>query len=188
MHVRGRTSGGPAVSQGSGLGGGRPVKTPAVNRIVIAALSLVLFGPLVGCGKKIGDDCQTQFDCNDEDDTRTCDISQPGGYCTIDGCDERSCPDDSACLRFFPRYELLSKDCDYQMSQSGPSACSSHELCLAANKCAPRGTELRRCMRTCDDGGDCRDGYECRAVGGERDTTMALSGGGGVKFCAPRAP
>ena len=158
-----------------------------MKRVACALLSLALVVPLMACGKKIGDECQTQFDCNDEDDTRSCDISQPGGYCTIDGCDERSCPDEAVCLRFFPRYELLSRSCDPTIADGRPTGCESHEICLSAGRCAPRATELRRCMLSCGDNGDCRDDYECRTVGGAMDTTMVLrNGGGGAKFCAPR--
>jgi hypothetical protein len=130
-------------------------------------LALLLLLPLAACGKKIGDECRTQFDCNDEDDTRSCDISQPGGYCTIEGCDERSCPEESVCVRFFPRAELLPITCDPRAPDRGASACTHDELCLDAGRCAPRATEFRRCVKGCGSDGDCRDDYQCRTVGGD---------------------
>lgn len=62
------------------------------------------------CGHGIGDDCKTSTDC-DPNGTRSCDLSQPGGYCTIVGCNETSCPSDSTCIRYFPQ-QFLSKACD----------------------------------------------------------------------------
>jgi hypothetical protein len=149
-----------------------------------ARLALLVLLPLAACGKKIGDECKTAFDCNEEDDTRTCDISQPGGYCTIDGCDERSCPDDSVCVRFFPRLYLTTA-CD----PAAPTACATEELCVPdvnGNKCAPRASELRRCVRTCEEGGDCRDGYECRATGSLGSIALTPNPAAGARFCAPR--
>ena len=63
-----------------------------------------------GCARKIGDECTTAADCN-PNGTRSCDSSQPGGYCTIQGCDETSCPDEAACIRYFPA-QYLTKPCD----------------------------------------------------------------------------
>jgi hypothetical protein len=167
--------------------------TRKVKRILQVGSALALLVPLLACGKKIGDECQTNFDCNDEDDTRTCDISQPGGYCTIEGCDERSCPEESVCVRFFPRQEFLTRMCTAGSPDQGASECAAHELCLVAGLCAPRATELRRCVKTCDNSGDCRGGYECRSNGadlgdGRKDTSMPLTGNPAnpARFCAPR--
>src|SRR5688500_15276315 len=73
----------------------RSMPTPVIGSLLrLAPLVLVLVG-LIGCGRKIGDECKDLLDCNTEDNTRSCDLSQPGGYCTIDGCDESSCPDEA---------------------------------------------------------------------------------------------
>ena len=45
------------------------------------------------------------------------------------------------------------------------SACDPHEVCLESGWCAPRASELRRCLLRCKDSGDCRDEYECRPSG-----------------------
>lgn len=52
---------------------------------------------LVACGREIGDDCSTSTDCGSG---RICDLSQPGGYCTISPCREETCPEESICVRF----------------------------------------------------------------------------------------
>ena len=141
------------------------------------ALAIAGLVPLVACSAKIGDDCKTGIDCSQEAE-RTCDISQPGGYCTVEGCDERSCPDDSVCIRFFPRLFLTgmcmrSEDCTVE------------ELCLPQGRCAPRTSERRYCAATCDDGSDCRSGYECRMAGTEGSIPLVKNPDSRVRFCAP---
>jgi hypothetical protein len=173
LHVPGRNPdarhfSSPRLIQTAGQPAGHRLKRPPVKPIVRLVLTLpLLVFALAACGKKIGDECRTQFDCNDEDDTRSCDISQPGGYCTIEGCDERSCPEDSVCIRFFPRAELLPMTCNAVAPDRGASECTPDQLCLDAGRCAPRATEMRRCVKSCGDNGDCRSGYECRLVGGD---------------------
>ncbi len=130
--------------------------TSAVNRLFFA--SLLAIGALASaCGKEIGDDCQTNVDCA-EDNSRMCDLSQPGGYCTVDGCDEKSCPSESACVRFFPR-KFPTGSC---LNGQG---CSVDDICLPEGICVPRTSERRYCARKCSDNGDCRDEYECREAG-----------------------
>jgi hypothetical protein len=63
-----------------------------------------------GCGKQIGDNCQTASDCN-PNGGRICDLSQPGGYCTVLGCDETTCPSEATCIRYFPS-AFLTKPCN----------------------------------------------------------------------------
>jgi hypothetical protein len=140
--------------------------------IPAAALAALLLA--AGCTKKIGDDCKSSIDCS-QDTERTCDISQPGGYCTIEGCDERSCPSESACIRFFPRL-FLTKPCS--------AGCTPDELCVA-DLCAPRASERKYCAQTCGGDGDCRGGYVCREAG--KDGTLALTPdpNAHVSFCSP---
>ena len=118
---------------------------------------------LTGCGRAIGDECQLATDCSPNGD-RTCDLSQPGGYCTIEGCDETSCPSDSACVRLFPvQFLPESASCDPACEDAapmsvplvscpagGPSApvpcagastnlCAADELCLPVLPANPSG-------------------------------------------------
>jgi hypothetical protein len=65
---------------------------------------------LASCGKKIGDACQTTTDC-DPNGARICDLAQPGGYCTILGCDDTTCPSEAACIRYFP-VQFLTTPCN----------------------------------------------------------------------------
>jgi hypothetical protein len=85
----------------------------AVNRIPERAfLAVVLAVALsaAACGRQIGDDCQTAVDC-DPSGTRICDLSQPGGYCTILGCNETTCPSEATCVRNFPA-QFLTTPCN----------------------------------------------------------------------------
>jgi hypothetical protein len=144
------------------------------------------------CGKDIGDDCSTNVDCA-SDGTRDCDLSQPGGYCTVNGCDEKSCPGESVCIRVFP-YESQDTPCTQD------SDCGSSGLCIPDPQqgyCVPRISERRYCEKRCGSNGDCRGGYVCREAGMEgRQPTSKTFGSIAlvenpnqstvVKFCAPQ--
>jgi hypothetical protein len=120
---------------------------------------LVLVLALAACGRSIGDDCETNVQCSAQGD-RQCDLSQPGGYCTVEGCDRTSCPDDAVCLRFFP-VEALTMDCS-----AGAIVCSQRDICLPQEHfCVDPQLEHRFCMKPCSADGDCRDGYQCRQSG-----------------------
>jgi hypothetical protein len=160
--------------------------TPPVPRAFAAFWFLALLAP--ACGKEIGDPCTTNVDCA-EDGTRDCDLSQPGGYCTINGCDERSCPSEAVCIRIFP-YDSPGAPC------ASDAACSSSELCLPDGFCVPRASERRYCEKKCGSNGDCRGGYVCREAGVEgRPSSQSTYGSIAllananestvVKFCAP---
>jgi len=156
----------------------------------LPAFSLLAFAALLttACGSEIGDSCSTNVDCA-QDGTRDCDLSQPGGYCTVNGCDEKSCPEEAVCIRIFP-YESPGAACQQD------SDCASSDLCLPEGLCVPRASERRYCERKCGSDGDCRGGYECRAAGIQgvpsNQTTygsVALvanpTASTVVKFCAP---
>ena len=139
------------------------------------------------CGNKIGDSCNSSLDCA-QDNTRTCDVqSLPDGYCTIEGCDFDTCPDEAVCVRFFAGVQT-SNPC------TTTADCALDELCTLGGNCVPRILERRFCMRKCGSIGDCRDGYECRDVelmmrhGGEPvpDPTDATGEIPSTSFCATR--
>jgi hypothetical protein len=157
---------------------------PVIHRFVLILFALVVSA----CGHEIGDACSTNVDCA-QDGTRDCDLSQPGGYCTVTGCDEYSCPSGSVCIRIFP-FESATQSC------GGDGDCDSNSLCLPDGVCAPRVSERRFCERKCGSNDDCRGGYICREAGveGKKPTsstygTIALVPSPNdktvVKFCAP---
>jgi hypothetical protein len=160
---------------------------PVMVRIETIARAVVLLAVVVtaasGCARKIGDECTTAADCN-PNGTRSCDQSQPGGYCTIQGCDETSCPDDSVCVRYFPA-QFLTKPCDPSPDMATMNGCAADEFCLPEGLCAPRTQELRYCVKTCGSNDDCRGGYECRLAGTRGSVALTSNVDDVVHFCAP---
>ena len=180
------------------------------RKLLRLVLGLGVLATAAACRRGVGDECATSVDCSPNGD-RICDLSQPGGYCTVDGCDARSCPEDSACIRYFPEAYLTKPPCkllceDVVSPQSATDCpngtlddCSADEACLPLGPnvapangsfglCARRAFERRSCARTCGADSDCRDGYECRPAGTRGSLALASSPTAVVKFCAPRAP
>ncbi|HEU4733295.1 MAG TPA: hypothetical protein VFT22_35630 [Kofleriaceae bacterium] len=129
-------------------------------RLALVAPAILLGAVLGGCGKEIGDACSVATDCSTSGDRLCSLINAPDGYCTIQGCDYSTCPDEAACIRFFTG-SFANKPCT---QATAATDCSRDELCSLAGQCVARSSEVRYCMRTCGSDGDCRDGYECRDV------------------------
>lgn len=70
--------------------------------------SFLMLGTLA-CAPQLGDSCSASTDCSVNGD-RFCDLSQPGGYCTIANCEPDSCGDQGVCIRFKPDEPRLSSD------------------------------------------------------------------------------
>ena len=101
----------------SQYGGNLPLHAAGAERLAIArrvpyapaltmrrAMILGLLGLAAagGCKQHIGDKCNSSTDCSVTGE-RQCDLSQPGGYCTVFSCDPDTCPE-GACVewRFIP--------------------------------------------------------------------------------------
>jgi hypothetical protein len=170
-----------------------------------AALSFAVF--VAACSRQVGDACTTNVECSPLGD-RFCDLSSPSGYCTVEGCDSTSCPDNSSCVSFFalqrgsasctyglvPRSDCRGQDC---CEPGSIDCCRLGERCLCDTAdckrgyCASETSEHRWCMRTCSSDGDCRDGYRCYATNQYGAIAVATRNDGGVielpvvKYCAP---
>ena len=170
--------------------------TCAVNRAV-PSLTILLVGLLLpACGHNVGDSCSTNIDCT-QDGSRICDLSQPGGYCTLDGCDDSSCPSESVCVRFFDQ-KFPTGTCSSPPGTIGE--CRADELCVVCGPsssqpeplscCVPSTSERRFCALKCGSSGDCRGGYVCRTSA--TDGSLALTSDPNsittAKFCAPVEP
>ena len=141
------------------------------DRYLVLALAIIGLG---ACGKEIGDACIVSSDCSPNGD-RLClsGGNEQDGYCTIQGCDYNTCPQEAACIRFFTG-DFENRPCDPDCEDdTNPTACAAHggaptndcsldELCSLEGHCVPRSSEVRYCMKKCGSNGDCRDGYECR--------------------------
>jgi hypothetical protein len=85
---------------------------------------LVMF-VFAGCAPEIGDQCQSALDCSAQG-SRLCDRTQPGGYCTLRGCESGTCPQDAVCVKFRPEQERLATT--YCMAKCSDDAdCRSDE-------------------------------------------------------------
>jgi hypothetical protein len=84
----------------------------------------------IGCAPEIGDDCGTALDCSAQG-SRECDRTQPGGYCTIAGCEDGTCPSEAVCVKFRPSAERLAVT--YCMYKCGDrSDCRGGYQCTSA--------------------------------------------------------
>jgi hypothetical protein len=164
----------------------------------VLALSFVLATVAAGCTPSIGDGCKTNVDCSRLGD-RFCDTSAPGGYCTVDGCNQGTCPDNALCIRFLSAD--FDKPCD--LTKRFPeNGCGPDERCVCdvfengvckdgSAHCASETTERRFCQKPCGSNGDCREGYECRetgTMGSELVPSLTdVMSPASAKFCAPAA-
>ncbi len=128
------------------------MRLPVPSRASIAALAALLLA--AGCGHEIGDSCSISNDCSPNGD-RICDLKSPGGYCTIQGCDHDSCPEEAICVSFLTG-TATNRVCSVDQD------CTIDELCTISGWCAPRSAEVRYCMKSCGDSSECRKDYECR--------------------------
>lgn len=100
---------------------------------------------LAGCQPRIGNACRRDLECF-QDGSRFCDLSQPGGYCSVAGCSPISCPKDgSVCVQF-------------------ASSASPVDGCENPNRPSPYARNY--CMQTCGSDSDCRADYECIDLAG----------------------
>ncbi|MEO6598522.1 MAG: hypothetical protein ABIQ16_01525 [Polyangiaceae bacterium] len=112
--------------------------------LVGAAATLAL-----GCTPKIGDECTVSTNCSATGD-RLCDITQPGGYCTVFNCEPGTCPADSVCINF------------------GTTSSSVAPVCAPSQGNSPYQRSF--CMATCGSDGDCRGlPYVCKDLSGAPD-------------------
>jgi len=110
-----------------------------MNR-ALALWGLVAALGLSACSPTIGSSCVQSTDCSVKGD-RTCDTSQPEGYCTVFGCGDNTCPNSAVCVSF----NVALPGCAYNDYQ------------------APARTSRILCLAHCQQDSDCRtsEGYVC---------------------------
>jgi len=147
------------------------VKKKSVGQITkfIGILGLIAITPLSACTSKVGDSCSSNQDCSPTG-ALICDLSKPGGYCTVQGCNQRDCPDDGICVSFYP-IDFLSTSCDPSREDNiddlsiSEDRCAPYEICLGDGRCASKLSASRFCMQQCENDDNCRDDYLCRDTG-----------------------
>ena len=80
-----------------------------MTHVRLALLTLTLGMLAMGCSPRIGDGCGSSTNCSVNGD-RLCDITMPGGYCTVFDCTADACPDDGVCVRFQPVPARLARN------------------------------------------------------------------------------
>lgn len=84
------------------------------------------------CAPEIGDECETDLDCSAQG-SRPCDRTQTGGYCTIAGCEQGTCPEEAVCVKFRPTVERqASTFCMLRCGSDGDCRSSEGYRCFAA--------------------------------------------------------
>jgi hypothetical protein len=78
-----------------------------MSAVFLRWLPLVAAFACLGCAPQIGKHCGNSLDCSAQG-SRICDRTQPGGYCTIMGCEQGTCPSESVCVKFRPQQERLA--------------------------------------------------------------------------------
>ena len=74
-------------------------------KLVVLGLATII----VGCAPSIGDSCESSAECPSG---AICDVTAPGGYCTMDGCDSESCPDGNVCVEFNDEESFCMRYCE----------------------------------------------------------------------------
>jgi len=115
-----------------------------LTRLALLVICGVGAALALGCTPKIGDECTVSTNCSTAGD-RLCDITQPGGYCTVFNCEPGSCPADSACVNFGTSLSVIPDVPECTPSQDN----SPYQRSF--------------CMATCGSDADCRGGYRCKA-------------------------
>lgn len=169
--------------------------------VLVTALALGLMGQ-TACKDKIGDSCDFNVDCSTRGD-RLCDLSSPGGYCTMENCNSDSCPSEAVCIAFYP-VAFLNHPCDPDLEdqpdcEDDPekpaydpwcNKCTPDERCIQSGFCASKASARRWCMKKCKKRKDCRDAYECRTTGVEgAEKVLPLDEAvedQTARFCAPK--
>lgn len=80
-----------------------------------------------GCISSIGDSCESDRECPSG---AVCDVTAPGGYCMIQGCDTNQCPTDSICIDFDKETSFCMEACENESDCRDAYACKqdSHGL------------------------------------------------------------
>jgi len=77
--------------------------------LAFVALVCLLALTVPACSPLVGDACDVSSDCGR---SMFCERSFPGGYCTLENCDNKNCPADGVCIRFDEDVSWCMQPCD----------------------------------------------------------------------------
>ncbi len=116
------------------------VRAPMIRRPLaplLSAIAAFALAGISGCAPSIGDSCGNSTNCSVNGD-RQCDLSQPGGYCTVFDCQPDQCPNDAVCVRFNPTEPRLAViACMRRCSSDGDCRSGDGYRCRGAAELAP---------------------------------------------------
>ena len=78
-----------------------------MRALLAALIPLAILAP--ACSPLVGDACEDSTDCGR---SMFCELSLPGGYCTLENCDNKNCPDDGVCIRFTEDISWCMQPCE----------------------------------------------------------------------------
>ncbi len=105
----------------------------------LGTVLLLALSTLGGCSKQIGDACRTVLDCSVAG-TRACDLTQPYGYCTLQGCETNSCPTEAVCVQFRPSVDrLTTRYCMYSCTDNDDCRYTQGYHCIGASQFGAKG-------------------------------------------------
>ncbi|MEZ4324524.1 MAG: hypothetical protein R3B40_04845 [Polyangiales bacterium] len=152
------------------MGGIVRVLSNALGVVPAAVVGMVAGLWLAGCSPEIGDKCSISTDCSFNGD-RICDTAQPGGYCTVQGCDPDSCPNGAVCVEW--RFEPSRTTATYCMERCRSSCGRRGYECVADDD--PRLESNGGPLARVTDLGSRRDAKFCAAVSDTAATSMSLA-------------
>ena len=105
----------------------------ASTRSILLVL-LIALGALTtqstGCAAVVGDSCEEQTDCGQQ---MFCELSLPGGYCTLRDCEPGGCTEEGVCIRFDEDTSFCMKACENNGDCRGSYRCvqdfGAHPFC-----------------------------------------------------------
>ena len=160
-------------ADGGGEPAGEEMGAPVVDQGTDA--SMMVSDDMAQAGPSpVGGECVGPQDCAGGEGAACFEESEGfvGGYCVVEGCDTRDCPDGSTCWRFQDGAHLCLQDCQAAADCRDGYVCDEDDTCWPGTRC------------TVD---SCGAGMQCGASGRCELDTSGVPAGGPPASC-PNVP